>query len=85
MAKTWVVSRGFSPGANQPTSVATTRGGNMCDHKTRVSENDKRFLRSIKVAPFVCAKCEGQPKLLPKKIRVEEERRDKRQEDEGNA
>ena len=55
----------------------------MCEHKKgKTSENDRRFLRSNRVAPFVCVECEA-PKSKPKKIRLEEDRRDERREDDG--
>ena len=55
----------------------------MCEHKSRLSLNDRRFLLSIKVAPYVCGECERQAKQA-KKIRLEQEERDERQEQEGD-
>ena len=45
----------------------------MCDHKTRLSENDKRWLKKIKVGQYECSECEREVKMLPKaKLRTEE-------------
>lgn len=50
----------------------------MCDHKSRVTENDRRWLKKIRVEAFYCAECEGMVRMLPKpkKIRLEEKQED---------
>lgn len=49
----------------------------MCNHvKFKTSENDRKFLKSVRIAPFGCCMCEGKSKVrkeLPSpKLRVEE-------------
>lgn len=48
----------------------------MCNHiKFKTSENDRKFLKSLHIAPFECAMCEGQKpqkQLPPPKLRLEE-------------
>lgn len=46
-------------------------------HKTRLSVNDKRFLRANRIEPFECIECERKPKELPPpKLRIEEKPKD---------
>lgn len=54
----------------------------MCDHRNALNERDKKWLKKIRVEPYDCSECERQVRMLPKKIRIEEERRDERHEED---
>lgn len=47
----------------------------MCDHKVRLSHNDRRFLKSLRIAVWDgCPVCpEPRKELPPAKLRVEKD------------
>lgn len=44
----------------------------MCDHKYKLTENDKKFLFSLRIKPHVCHICERLAIKVTKRLRVEE-------------
>lgn len=46
----------------------------MCDHKAKLSENDKKLLKGMRIVPWDgCGVCPQRKEVPLKKLRVEEE------------
>lgn len=57
----------------------------MCDHKYKLNGEDRKMLKSFHITLFQCIECERQVRMLPKKIRIEEDRREDVAHDDDEA